>query len=66
MRSFGPVKIVLGPKQFLFIIDRSKAILLLPFYVFCVLGSFFVLFEPFVHFHSFSYVEVTEWPPIWK
>ena len=32
----------------------GKAILLLWFYLFYVLGSIFVLFEPYVRFHSFS------------
>ena len=26
----------------------------------------FVLFEPYVRFHIFSWVRVTEWPPIGK
>ena len=34
------------------------------FLLFCVLESTFVLFEPCVRFHIFSYVRVTEWPPI--
>ena len=46
--------------------DRSKAILLLWFYLFYVLGSTFVLFEPYVRFHSFSKVWVTERLPIGK
>ena len=29
-------------------------------------GVIFVLFEPYVRFHSFSKVRVTEWPPIGK
>ena len=44
--------------------DRSKTILLLWFYLFYVLN--FVLFEPYVRFHSFSEVLVTVWPPIGK
>ena len=28
--------------------------------------DFFVLLVPYVCFHSFSKVKVTEWPPIWK
>ena len=35
----------------LYITDRSKAILLFWFYLFCVLESNFVLFEPYVRFH---------------
>ena len=33
--------------------DRSNAILLLGFYLFYVLESIFVLFEPYVRFHGF-------------
>ena len=36
------------------------------FYLICVLESNFVLFEPYVRFHIFSSVRVTEWPPIGK
>ena len=28
--------------------------------------NFFVLLAPYVCFHIFSYVKVTEWPPIGK
>ena len=36
-----------------YITDRSKSILLLWFYLFYVLESIFVLFEPNVRFHIF-------------
>ena len=32
--------------------------------LFCVCSRIFVLFEPYVRFHIFSSVWVTEWPPI--
>ena len=35
------------------------------FYV-LVFEKFFVLLAPYVCFHSFSWVKVTEWPPIGK
>ena len=44
--------------------DRSNAILLLWFDLFCVLKSIFVLFGPYVRFHTLSSVRVTDWPPI--
>ena len=28
--------------------------------------KFFALLAPYVCYHIFSYVLVTEWPPIWK
>ena len=37
-----------------YITDRSKAIRLLCFYLFYVLESIFVLFAPYVRFHSFN------------
>ena len=40
-----------GGVLFHIITDRSKAILLLWFYLFCDLESIFVLFEPYVRFH---------------
>ena len=49
----GPCKTGLSPTVILFT-DRSKAILLLWFYLFYVLESNFVLFEHYVRFHSFS------------
>ena len=33
-------------------------------FVLCFMKRIFVLFEPYVRFHIFSYVRVTEWPPI--
>ena len=48
-------------------IFRSKAILLWWLFLFYVLVfKFFVLLAPYVCFHSFSLVKVTEWPPIGK
>ena len=56
--TLGACKIGLSPQLF-YITYRSKAILLLWFYFFYVLQSiFFVLFEPYVRFHTlytFSY-----------
>ena len=47
--------------------DRSNAILLWWFFLFYVLVfNFFVWLAPYVCFHSFSSVKVTEWPPIGK
>ena len=39
----------------IYITDRSRAILLLWFYLLYVLESIFVLFESYVRFHSFSH-----------
>ena len=39
--------------------DTSFVVLIVLFF-----GSDFVLFEPYVHFHIFNSVRVTEWPPI--
>ena len=47
--------------------DRSKAILLWWFFLFYVLVfNFFVLLAPYVCFHIFSSVKITEWPLIGK
>ena len=35
-------------------------------FVLCLGVLIFVLFAPYVCFHIFSYVGVTEWPPIGK
>ena len=58
---------LLLPADFeLYITDSFNAMLLLWFCLFKVLVSNFVLFELYVRFHSFSKVQVTEWPPIGK
>ena len=51
----------------IFVTDRSKAILLWWFFLFYVsVFKIFVLLAPYVCFHIFSSVWVTEWPPIGK
>ena len=45
---------------------RFKAIRLLWFYLFYVLESVSLPFEPYVRFHSFISVRVTEWPSTGK
>ena len=66
----GPTKVVPNTHPVCSLRNDKKtytcAILLLLFYLFYVLESNFVLFEPYVSFLSFSYVRETEWPPIGK
>ena len=51
----GACEIDLSPLLF-YIADRSKAIFLLWLYLFYVLESNFVLFEPYIRFHIFLYL----------